>query len=142
MYVWIKGGRMPKGRYWTDAELEFLSDYAGLLNHQELSKKLNRSIDSIKLKQTRCGIKFKDSFYSYTTLSKELGRSRSRIRVWHKRGWIKGRWANWTTYYGHAPMIFLEPDIVNFLKAHFHLFNYRRIPNKYFSNVVKECVAP
>lgn len=124
---------------WTAKQLEYLADNAGTMNHKELSKNLGRSINAIKLAQHRNGIHFRDNVYTYTCLSAELGRSRTILRKWYRRGWLVGRPATWTTYYGKRPMLFLENDIVKFLKKHYMLFKPRSMPNRYFANIVATC---
>ena len=109
------------------------------MNHQQLSRHLGRSITAIKLTQHRHGIRFLDNFYTYTILAAELGRSRTGVRKWQARGWLAGRKAAWTTYYGKTPMIFREEDVIKFLKGHYSLFNPRRIPNRFFANIVADC---
>ncbi len=128
-------------RLWSQEDIEFLSDNAGLMNYKQLSKKLGRSANAIKLYRARHKTpRFFENFYSYTLLSKELGMSRKVIRKYHSRGWIKGRKADWTSAYGKKPMIFLEEHIVQFLKTYCYLFKDRFIPNIYFRNVVKDCM--
>ena len=123
---------------WSEQELEYLANNAGLLNHKELSSRLNRTISAIKIQQHKHGIRFLDNIYTYTMLSNELGKSRAIIRKWVNRGWIICRRANWKTYYGKYPMIFIEESIVKFLSKYYYLFDYRKVPNKYFSNLVSQ----
>lgn len=125
-------------RRWTEDELEYLCEHAGYLNHDELGVRLGRSRWAVKLKQQRIGLRFIDNVYTYSLLSRELGRSRSRIRLWHERGWLKGTRAGWAWSYGKRPMLFREKDVLSFLRAHCGLFRNDEIPNRYFSNVVRE----
>ena len=126
---------------WTEQELEYLSDNIGILSYAELSKKMKRSESAIKL--CRCRRKlptfYDGNYYSYTLLARELGRSRTSIRKYHRKGWLVGRAATWKARFGNCPLIFLEEHIVSFLQTFHHLFDWRKIPNLYFRNVVKEC---
>jgi len=124
---------------WTDSELEFLHNYAGILNHKQLSKKLHRSIYAIRGKQYKEGIRFLENFYTYTVLARELGKSRNSLRKWRDKGFLRGKRASWATYYGKTPMIvFTEDNIVLFLSKHYHRFDYKKVPNKYFSNIIRK----
>ena len=134
---------------WSEKETEFLSDNAGILGFEELRSclsakhplKKRRSKQAIKAHAKRKKIRFHDNFYSYSLLSQELGRARNSLRIYYKRGWIKGKKASWKSVYGKCPMIFIEEDIVKFLQERYYIFDYKKIPNKYFSNIVKECYA-
>ena len=125
---------------WTEREIEYLSDHIGLLSYTELSKKLGRSENAIKL--YRCRHKLptfhNGDYYSATLLAQELGRSRTSVRKYHRKGWLVGRKATWIAKYGKHPLIFLEEHIVAFLRKFHHLFDWRKIPNLYFRNIVKE----
>lgn len=121
---------------WSDDDIQFLSENAGIKNHEELSKELNRTVRAIRIKQVQLNIRFLDNIYTYTTLSNELGVHRKTIRIWFNKGLIKGRKANWTTYYGQRPMIFLEEDIIKFLKKYCGMIDEKRINNVFFKNVV------
>jgi len=126
---------------WTEQELDYLADHVGVLSYAELSKKLRRSENAIKLQ--RCRMKLptfhNGDYYSYTLLAQELGCSRTTIRKYHQRGWLVGRKATWKALFGNPPVIFLEKHIVVFLRMFYHLFDWRKIPNPYFRNIVKEC---
>lgn len=128
-------------RRWTGQELEYLSDNAGYLNHDQLAKGLRRSRWAVKHKQFRMGIKFIDNVYTYTLLSSELGRNRRRIRLWYERGWLKGTRADWSCCYGKRPMLFREEDVAEFLREHCDLFPHNGIPNRYFSNIVQKALV-
>jgi len=126
------------GRSWTQEEIEYVSEHVGIKDYTEMSHKLNRSRESIKLYRCRHKLpKFIDNFYSYSLLAAELGRSRATLRKYHKLGWLTGRRATWACVYGKHPMIFVEDDIVEFLKKFHHKFNWRDIPNPYFRNIVE-----
>ena len=127
---------------WTSKEIELLSDRAGLDNYNTLSKRLGRSKNAIKLFRCRNRLpRFYDTFYSYTLLAKELGKSRRTIRWYHQKGWLSGKKASWRSFYGNRPMIFTEDNIVSFLRKHYLLFDWRKIPNRFFRNIVRECVG-
>lgn len=116
-----------------------MHDFAGIKGFKEISARIGRSINAIKLYRHRHKLPlfFNNNFYSYTLLSDELGKSRSRLREYHKRGWLKGKRASWSGKFGARPMMFLEDDIVEFLKQHHNLFSPKRIQNIYFRNIVK-----
>jgi len=124
---------------WTEKEREMLNDYAGIMSYEELSKKLGRSVGAIQ--QFRCRRKmptFFDNFYTYSLLSKELGIHRATLRKYYENGWIIGKKANWISMFGNHPMMFLEENIVKFLRNKYALFTNRKIPNIYFRNVIRE----
>lgn len=123
---------------WTEKEREMLNDYAGIMSYEELSKKLGRSVGAIQ--QFRCRRKmptFFDNFYTYSLLAKELGVHRATLRKYYNRGWLIGKRASWISMFGKRPMMFLEENIVQFLRDKYTLFDGRKIPNIYFRNVVK-----
>jgi biotin operon repressor len=124
---------------WSEQEIEYLADQIGLLSYEELSKKLNRSKEAIK--HHRCLMKLPmlrtGNYYSCTLLAKELGRSRASIRKYYRKGWLVGKQATWKALFGNQPFIFLEEHIVDFLRKFNYLFDWRKIPNLYFRNVVK-----
>ena len=128
----------PKPR-WTSREIEILSDRVGLDDYAKLARTLpRRSKGAIKLFRCRNKLpRFCDTFYSYSLLAGELGRSRSALRRYRGKGWLVGRRATWSSRYGHHPMIFTEENIVRFLQKHHCLFEWRKIPNLFFRNVVK-----
>jgi len=126
-------------RAWTDTEAEYVEDYAGYLSNAEMAQHLNKSENAIKLWRCRHGCTtFFDNVFTYTLLSRELGRSRSRIRVWVERGWIVSKRATWKAKFGKCPMLFKEEDIVKFLRMHHTIFDSKQIPNRYFRNIVRE----
>jgi hypothetical protein len=126
---------------WTPDEIQYISDNAGVLNYAELSRKLGRSEEAIKLCRCRRRLpRFYDTFYSYSLLSTELGRSRATLRKYYNRDWLVGKRAAWSCKYGKHPMIFTEDNIVDFLHKFSHLFDWKKIPNPYFRNVVKDCL--
>lgn len=125
---------------WTEQELEYLSDSMGILSYTELSKRLGRSENAIKLCRCRRGLPtfHNGNYYSCTLLAHELGRSRTSIRKYYRKGWLVGKRATWKALFGNRPLIFMEDNIVSFLKRFSRLFNWKKIPNLYFRNVVKE----
>lgn len=131
------------GRYWTEDEIEFVHDNIGFLSYRELSKSLiDRSPEAIESCRCRHNLpRYYDNVLTTGLLAKELGKSRGAVRKWLKHGWIKCKRAEWKARFGHRPLLYKEQDIVSFLKNHFELFNYRRIPNRYFANIVKECYS-
>ena len=113
---------------WTEEEIEYLTDNVGILDYKTLSQKLGKS--TIAIKEYRCVHKlprFYDTFYSYTLLARELGRSRSTIRKYYSRGWLVGRKATWTYRYNKHPMIFTDENITQFLKEHHDLLAIRQV---------------
>lgn len=124
---------------WTEGDQEFLNDNVGLLNYEELSRKLNRTPEAISLYRCRHNLPtFFANFYTCKLLAKELGVCRATIQRYHNRGWLIGKRANWSWAFGKYPMIFLEDNIVKFLCDKYMLFNCQSIPNIYFRNIVKE----
>jgi hypothetical protein len=81
-----------------------------------------------------CNISVFGNFYSARLLAEELGVHTNTVMRWYRLGWLKGRRADWRRKV--APMVFLEDDIVDFLKGHCELFDGHKIPNVYFKNVV------
>ena len=126
--------------HWTEQELEYLADNVGILSYAEMARRLKRSENAIKL--CRCRRKLptfhNGSYYTCTLLSQEIGRSRTSIRKYYRNGWLVGKEGTWKAKFGKRPLIFLEEHIVAFLRRFSHLFEWRRIPNLYFRNVVKE----
>jgi transposase len=130
---------------WTEKEVTYLADHIGLLTYEEIATSLHRRVCSVKLKAHKAGMSYFDNFYSCTTLAEELGVSRSAITKWFKQGLLKGRVANWSYSWHKKPFIFLEEDIVRFLREHCcnqrsFLHNGVLIPNRYFRNIVREAL--
>jgi hypothetical protein len=78
------------------------------------------------------------NFYTARLLGKELNRDKATIMQWYRKGWLKGRLAGFRRGYLQTPMVFIEKDIVVFLKKHSYLFTGHKIPNVYFKNIVQE----
>lgn len=125
-------------RRWDEEELEYLESKCGLLSNKEIAKNLNRSHRAIRQKLSKRNISIYDNFYTATVLSKELNRHHSTVMKWYHKGWIKGRLSNVKRGFLHSPMIFTEKNIVKFLKEKWYLFDHKDIPNRYFSNIVKD----
>jgi hypothetical protein len=126
-------------RRWTEKELDYLANHVGLLSYNELARKLHRSRAAVKLCRCKHGMPtfYNGDYYSMTLLSKELGRSSNTISKYHRKGWLKGKKATWRTIYWKNPYLFTENNIMEFLRGHFQLFDWKKIPNLYFKNVVK-----
>lgn len=127
------------GRRWTEEEDQFMADNIGVLSYEEISVKIDRSIDAMK--NYRCVNRLPSFFnhpnsYSYTVLSKELGKTRKWLRKCYKAGLLKGKQGKWYALWGHFPMVFLEKDIVDFLKECCWLIDPAKVTNLYFKNVV------
>lgn len=124
---------------WTERELNFVHDNAGLLNYKEMGKKLGRT--EIAVRRARYVYKlpyFNDNFYSITMLAKELGRAKSGIKYHYKKGWLKGKRAHWSNGYLNPPIIITEDNVVEYLKLKYKLFDPNKIPNIYFRKIVKD----
>lgn len=133
---------MVNGRPWTQQELDFINDNIGFLSYEQLAKRLNRSPIAIEIIRIRRKLpRFYDNVITTGILSQELGKSRSTVRKYVRKGWIKCKRADWKGRFGKQPLLYKEKDIVSFLKNHCELFNYRRIPNRYFANIVKDCYS-
>ena len=124
---------------WTEQEIEYLSDHVGILGYAELARKMGRSESAIKLCRCRRGLPtfHNGDYYSCTMLAQELGRSRASIRKYYRKGWLVGKRATWIARFGKRPLVFVEKHIVAFLKKFNYLFDWKKIPNLYFRNVVK-----
>lgn len=129
---------MAGGKLWTYSEVDFLDNSYGIKSFDEIAKSLGRTRKAVRLYKYRHGLsKCTDNFYSYTLLARELGRSRANLRKYYNLGMINGGRANWTAIWGKKPMIFTEDNIVKFLKEWYFLFDYKKIPNPFFRNIVK-----
>ena len=138
---------MPKEPYWSEEEMEFLSDKLGLMTHGEIGKALSRvnggherTYWAVKMKAWRLGLKYFSNVYSQTLLASELGVSRRVIRKWFMRSWLRGKMSSWVSGYGNRVMLFTQQDIEKFLKAHADRFEGRKIPNVFFRNLVESCL--
>lgn len=135
---------MPKGYYtnrrnWTEQEIEYLHDFAGIYSIKELSYKLGRSEVAIKVFRYRHKMpSFWDNVYTYTILSEELNRSRTVLRRWLERGWITGKRASYSSRFGKKAMLFQYDDVIRFLKEYYKLFADKMPNNLYLKNIVKQ----
>jgi hypothetical protein len=123
-------------RQWTPNEVQYLQDNCGLISNRAIALKLGRTGGSIRGRLYRSHISIFDNFYSATLLGRELNRNKATVMQWYRKGWLKGKVADWGQGYRNPPMIFVEGDIVAFLKGHCELFQGHKIPNTYFKNVV------
>lgn len=133
---------MPKGYYksrrnWTEKEIDFMNDFAGILSIDEMARKLRRTRNAVVLYRTRHKMPYVwDNVYSYSLLAEELNRTRRVLRKWVGRGWLVGRRATYASKFGKKAMLFQYDDIVCFLKEHYELFKDKMPNNVYFRNVV------
>ena len=126
---------------WTEEEAQYLHDNIGIENYTELSKNLGRSNSAIKQYRHRNHLPtfHNGDFYTYSSLSKELGKSRSTLRKYYNKGRIKGRRCTWSCKWGKYAMMFLEKDIISFLKKFYYLFDFHKMQPSYFRHIVIEC---
>jgi len=125
-------------RYWTEEETQYLLDYCGLLSNKQIAHQLGRTCHAIRQRLSIHKVSVFSNIYTARLVAKELGRDKSTVMQWYRKGWLKGRVADFGRGYLHSPMIFTEEDIVVFLKKFHYRFNYREIPNPYFKNVVEK----
>ena len=136
---------MTNYRYWTDDEIDFVSDNLGYITVDEIADKLNRTRTSIKGIRYRAKLKTFGNFYTCRMLGRELGVNHTTVSKWIKQGLLHGKPADWHMGYFKPCYILTETNIVKFLKKHGHIFHtspqlkYKSIPNKYFRNIVNEC---
>jgi len=126
---------------WTEAEFEYLHDNLGIKYFDEIAEHLKKTPRSVREKARRNGLSLYDNIYTYLSLSKELGVSTSTLRKWVRLGYIHGRRATWRCKHGRThehPMIFVENDVLNFLKKYSNIISPvlddTLIPNRYFRN--------
>jgi hypothetical protein len=126
-------------RRWTEKELDYLANHVGIMNYKALARKLNRSEEAVKLCRCRHRMPsfYDGDYYSSSMLAREIGRSRRIIMKYYRRGWLLGKQATWKARFGQRPYLFTEDNIVAFLEGHFQLFDWRKMPNPYFRNIVK-----
>jgi hypothetical protein len=124
---------------WSDKEIDFLLNNCGVMSNKNIAKSLNRSYHAVTHKLWEKGISVFNNFYSAKLLGKELNRNHVTIMDWYRKGFIKGKEAEWKMGYMNRSMIFTEDNIVSFLRNFYFKFNWRDIPNLYFRNIVKEC---
>lgn len=127
-------------RRWTDKEFEFLSDYYGLKSTGEIAATLHRTPKAILKKAAKSGIRLTDNFYSSNLLGRELGKSPTTIMEFHRQGCLEGKVSENHWGYMRPPMMFMEVDVVKFLKNYGHKFNINKVANLYFKNIIKEII--
>lgn len=78
-------------RFWADKDIELLEDMAGNTTMTTMSRRLHRSVKSIRMKAFKCGIKLngKDGWYSAFEVSEICGVNTQRVTDWIKRGKLK-----------------------------------------------------
>uniref|UniRef100_A0A6M3LNI1 Putative DNA binding, helix-turn-helix domain containing protein n=1 Tax=viral metagenome TaxID=1070528 RepID=A0A6M3LNI1_9ZZZZ len=126
---------------WTEKEIEFLLNNCGIMSNKRIADRLNRSHHAIRQKLHICGVSVFSNFYSARMLATELGKSHKTIMRWYRKGYIKGKVAEFGRGYLNPPMIFLEQDIVIFLRKYHYLFNKKKISHLYFRNIVKSSMG-
>jgi hypothetical protein len=125
-------------RYWSMSDLEYLSNHVGINTFEDIALRLNRTTMAVEEKASKCKMKLYDNMITLRVLAKELNKSHGTVNKWVKRGWIKCDRAYFKGLYGINPIIFLEEDIVEFLKKYYEQFNPSKIPNLFFRNVIRE----
>ena len=127
--------------HWTDAEFEYLHDNLGIKYYDEIAIYLRKTDKAVREKARRSGLSLYDNIYTYLSLSKELGVSTATVRKWYRLGYLHGKRATWRCKNGRAherPMIFVEADILRFLKKYPNVIvpvlGDRLIPNHFFRN--------
>ncbi len=123
-------------KHWTEQEDEQLYE-AGIIPVKRLAMNLGRTYKAVKNRMSRLGISVYHNFYSARLLAKELGRHNTTVMQWYNKGWLKGKRATWGRGFYNSPMIFTDYGIEAFIKKHYDLFDYRKIPNHYFSRMVE-----
>jgi len=138
---------MPKGYYkkrnnWSQNDIEFMYDYAGIYSIDEMAEHLGRSRNAVILYRTRHKLPTVwDNVYTYTLLASELNRSRRILRKWVDRGWLIGKRATYASKYGKYAMLFQYDDIMCFLAKYYHLF-IKQLPNNlFFANFIKDLIT-
>jgi hypothetical protein len=123
-------------KQWSDDSMQYLADNVGLKSYDDIALALDRNSIAIKVMIRKKGMSLYDNFYSGTTLSKELGKSKNTIFRWADRGLLPYKRAKFKGLYGRIPMAFVEDDIVKFIKEYYYKFNPKRIEHPYFRNIV------
>lgn len=126
-------------RRWTEAEVEYISDNCGFITNKDLAVQLGRTHKSIKAKLGKLGISVYSNFYTARLLGHELNRNHKTVMKWYYKGLLNGELSKLERGLLNNAMIFKEKDIVSFLNNHYSKFeyDYRKIPNLYFRNIVK-----
>ena len=121
---------------WSEDDIQYLHDRAGLLSTAKISRHLGRTPHAVNNKMCECGISVFSNFYSARLLAVELGSCKHTVMRWYRMGWLKGRRADWRR--SVASMVFLEDDIVAFLKGYPDLLKGHKILNVFFKNIVAD----
>jgi len=130
---------MPRGRYWTDDEIQFLADNAGFLSNRQMAEKLKRSERAVKIIRNRRKLPaFYENVYTVSLVAEGLGKSIKGIKKYLWGGLLKASKADWYCKFGNKPWVFKEEDIVDFLKREHRRFNPDKMGNRFFSNIVRE----
>lgn len=125
---------------WTEKELEFLMDNYGRMSVDEISKKLKRSRNAIKIicdRKLHC-LNQRSNIYTARATAEELGISDAKIIVaWHDRGFLKGQRAPF--FYGKNQVWWFEyDDIVKCITERPWLCRRERMPEGYFRSIVNK----
>ena len=124
---------------WSEDEIEYLFDNCGIISNQRIAQQLGRTPKAIRQKLSRNGVSVFSNFYSARLLAKVLGKCHKTIMNWYRAGYIKGKLAGFGRGYLKTPMMFVEKDIIVFLKEHHQLVKCEEIGHPYFRNIVKGC---
>jgi hypothetical protein len=125
-------------REWDEHEIEYLHDNMGLKTFEEMGRYLRRTPVSVKEYAYKSKLSLYDNFYTCRQLGKELNVRLTYISRWANRNLIGSKRAFFKGLYGRTPMIFMEEDIVQFLKDYYFLFTPNKIAHPYFRNIVKD----
>jgi hypothetical protein len=121
---------------WSERSLEYLSDNIGLKSFGEISNEIRRSPSAIKHRIRKKRMSLYSNFYTCRSLGKELGRDKDVILKWANKGLIPYKRAAFKGRYGTTPYVFLESDIVKFLRSYYYKFSPHKIEHPYFKNIV------
>ncbi len=129
----------PLMAYWTQSEEEFLADHIGIWSNSQIATRLGRTTKAVRNRASRLHISVCGNSYSARLLAVELNRDHSTVMQWYRKGWLTGRVASWGRGFLHSPMVFLESDIVAFLKLKWQLFrDWRDVPNLFFRTILEK----
>ena len=122
---------------WSENDTQYLLDNCGIFSNKTIAMRLHRTPHAVRQKLATNGVSIFSNFYTATLLGKELGRNKTTVMQWYRKGWLRGKKADWGRGYLQTPMVFVEDDIVAFLKLKYYRFDWRKIPNPFFRNVVE-----
>jgi len=123
---------------WTEGELEFLADNYGRISVEDISRRLRRSPNSLKIITFRkLGINQKSNIYTARALAKDLGISCAKtIVAWHNRGYLVGKPAPFRN--GPNQVWFFDyDDIIECLRKRPWMCRLKRMPQSYFRSIVQ-----